>query len=636
MRIKPGRLVDPKPDVVSAQPEPALAEVGRWHRRRALVWVARVAGIVLPPASAVLISLGLASILPPPLGTLESALWWACFVAAALGVYLFCGRLARVLLVLGSLFDLDLAFPELPPSRLEIARRVARPRYLEVELAQARRLLEGDRHARPEDSRLSPRSAPDFLLLSLAVNAHDAVSPGHSERVAAIADRVAARLGVAAAERRRLQWAALLHDVGKLAVPAAILHSTEPLSRDEWAEIERHPTAGAVIAAPLAAWLGPWAAAIAEHHERWDGNGYPGRLAGPGISLAGRIVAVADAYETMTAARVYKRPMGRAGARAQLAFGAGSQFDPEVVTAFLGLEEARPAGARRLAGLARRASRTVASTPLVATLNAAGAAATGAAITALVAAFTLAGAVPPRLVAPPPDQVRSRAVAGVSGGPAATDQSPQQAGTTPAPGPVGGRARPTGPAPQSTPAPAPAVTLETSRAATEGVPLTLTGTFIDPWSARWSATVDYGDGGGARPLTLRGKGFSLTHRYMQEGVFRAVVRVVNEQGLAGVARVTVYVTEFEPVLAPIANATYSRGSGAPFVASGSFSDPSADKWSARVTWGDGSAPVESAINGRAFQLSHGYAANGVYTVIVTLFDGVGHTASTSFQVTVQD
>ncbi len=101
--------------------------------------------------------------------------------------------------------------------------------------------------------------------------------------------------------------------------------------------MKEHPSEGARIAAPLLEWLGPWGVAIVEHHERFDGKGYPAGLGGSSISLAGRIVAVADSYDTMTAARSYKKPMAVWSARRELADCAGGQFDPEIVRAFLSI-----------------------------------------------------------------------------------------------------------------------------------------------------------------------------------------------------------------------------------------------------------------------------------------------------------
>src|SRR5207248_9937661 len=101
------------------------------------------------------------------------------------------------------------------------------------------------------------------------------------------------------------------------------------------------PEEGAKLAAPLRAWLGEWADTIEQHHERWDGLGYPHGLRGEQISRGARIVAVADSFEVMTATRSYKRPMDVKAARQELTDGAGTQFDPAMVRAFLNISLGR-------------------------------------------------------------------------------------------------------------------------------------------------------------------------------------------------------------------------------------------------------------------------------------------------------
>ena len=113
------------------------------------------------------------------------------------------------------------------------------------------------------------------------------------------------------------------------------LNKPGKLDHYEWEIIKNHPLEGARLTAPLAGWLGEWANTIAEHHERYDGVGYPYGLKGEQISLGGRIVAVADSFDTMTTVRSYKTAMNPKAARAELAACAGSQFDPKVVRAFL-------------------------------------------------------------------------------------------------------------------------------------------------------------------------------------------------------------------------------------------------------------------------------------------------------------
>jgi HD domain len=122
-----------------------------------------------------------------------------------------------------------------------------------------------------------------------------------------------------------------------MSVPVEILDFPGKPSPEQWSVLSQHPAQGQTLAAPVVDWLGEWASGIWEHHERWDGTGYPNRAAGNDISRSGRIVAVADAFETMTAVRAYKRPMSIEAARKELVASAGSHFDPTVVRAFLAI-----------------------------------------------------------------------------------------------------------------------------------------------------------------------------------------------------------------------------------------------------------------------------------------------------------
>jgi len=173
------------------------------------------------------------------------------------------------------------------------------------------------------------------------MNAHDRRTRGHSERVRAFNDLLAEEMELSPRDRDLLRWAALLHDIGKLHVPTRILNKPGRLTDAEWVTLHKHPAEGARIAAPLQEWLVEWAGAIGEHHERWDGSGYPNGLKGEEISLGARIVAVADAYEVITAPRPYKRPIKAEAARQELTRCAGTDFDPAVVRAFLNISIGR-------------------------------------------------------------------------------------------------------------------------------------------------------------------------------------------------------------------------------------------------------------------------------------------------------
>lgn len=188
----------------------------------------------------------------------------------------------------------------------------------------------------------TPAEAAERVLeLVAALNAHDRITRGHSERVRAYTQMIAEELGLAAADVDLLHWAGLLHDIGKLEVPYEILNKTSRPTEEEWEILKAHPAAGAALVAPLNAWLGDWVRAVGEHHERWDGDGYPNGLAGTDISYAARIVSVADVFDVITSARSYKAPIDASAARAEIAACSGTQFDPAVVRAFLNISIGR-------------------------------------------------------------------------------------------------------------------------------------------------------------------------------------------------------------------------------------------------------------------------------------------------------
>jgi HD-GYP domain-containing protein (c-di-GMP phosphodiesterase class II) len=157
---------------------------------------------------------------------------------------------------------------------------------------------------------------------------------GHGARVAALAEPVARCLGWDARRIAGLCFGAPLHDIGKIAVRCELLRKAGPLSLEERAEIEIHPTAGAALVAPLP--RGPEAVPyVLYHHERWDGAGYPFGLRRGAIPLEVRLLAVADAFDAMTSARSYRTALTAESALAELALCSGSQFDPALAETFL-------------------------------------------------------------------------------------------------------------------------------------------------------------------------------------------------------------------------------------------------------------------------------------------------------------
>jgi HD-GYP domain-containing protein (c-di-GMP phosphodiesterase class II) len=167
-----------------------------------------------------------------------------------------------------------------------------------------------------------------------AIDVADPAVHIHSEEVARYTAAVASRLGLDATQRAVLRYGSLLHDVGKLAISARILLKPARLTPAEFDVVKRHPGIGHRIVCRLPA-LGLVAPAILHHHERYDGAGYPARLAGEVIPLEARIISVADSFSAMTADRPYCRGLSLAEACAELERCAGTQFDPAIVEVFV-------------------------------------------------------------------------------------------------------------------------------------------------------------------------------------------------------------------------------------------------------------------------------------------------------------
>ena len=263
---------------------------------------------------------------PAPESGIEAILRFVALAAMAMTVGAATDNIARKFLPLAALLRLSLVFPDQAPSRFIIALRSGSARSLAKRLAE----LES-----PDFDGTQDRAARLIVELSASLSRHDRLTRGHSERVRAYTALIAQEMELSPEDSNKLQWAALIHDVGKLKIPYEILSKPGALTNREYAIIQTHATQGVYLAAPLAGFLGPWFGAIGEHHERFDGAGYPNGLSGEEISLGARIVAVADVYDVLTASQSYKKPVSAAQARRELAACAGSQFDPAVVRAFL-------------------------------------------------------------------------------------------------------------------------------------------------------------------------------------------------------------------------------------------------------------------------------------------------------------
>jgi putative nucleotidyltransferase with HDIG domain len=193
------------------------------------------------------------------------------------------------------------------------------------------------------------------LLLSDVLGADDEYTGNHSHGVVALALTVAQELGLDETEQRNVEFGALLHDVGKIAIPNEIINKPGPLDDDEWLVIKTHTVEGQRMLDQVGGVMRAIGQIVRSSHERWDGGGYPDGLAGDAIPRESRIVACCDAFNAMTTDRSYRRAMSLDEALVELRINTGTQFDPEVVEAVVAVVEREavvpaavsPAGAPR-------------------------------------------------------------------------------------------------------------------------------------------------------------------------------------------------------------------------------------------------------------------------------------------------
>lgn len=195
------------------------------------------------------------------------------------------------------------------------------------------RLEETNTELRESVAALESSYAATLSAFSGMLDARDSETQGHSQRVVAYAMALGRAVNLADHELASLEVGAMLHDIGKVGVPDAILRKKGPLTPEEWQEMRQHPEVGYQLTSRIP-FLDSASPVVRHHHERWDGTGYPDRLQAEAIPLAARIFTVADSFDAMISDRPYRRGLSIEQALAELQRGAGTQFDPQIIAIF--------------------------------------------------------------------------------------------------------------------------------------------------------------------------------------------------------------------------------------------------------------------------------------------------------------
>jgi diguanylate cyclase (GGDEF)-like protein/PAS domain S-box-containing protein len=186
-------------------------------------------------------------------------------------------------------------------------------------------------------NKLYESSSMKYKTIGLVINSLFAKSDReseHSKRVSKLCEFIAGKMHMSMTEIHRMRIAGLMHDIGKIGISEHILNKEEKLTPGEWKEMRRHPEIGYRILAASSDFIDISTASL-EHHERWDGKGYPREISGESISIQARIISIADAYDAMTSLRSYKRPMNSDVAIDEIRKCSGTQFDPKIVQVFI-------------------------------------------------------------------------------------------------------------------------------------------------------------------------------------------------------------------------------------------------------------------------------------------------------------
>ena len=260
------------------------------------------------------------------------------FVATEIRAYLIEGDSPRTALrLLAPVYGLDAALAPIgllvAYASLHLSPAVC---LLVIPLAVVLAVLSRERETRIEQAlELSAAYQGTALLLGDVVEADDAYTGSHSRGVVELSLATADRLGLKAWMRRNVEFAALLHDVGKIAVPKEIINKPGPLDDDEWEVMHGHTIEGEAMLNRVGGVLAEAGRIVRSSHEHYDGSGYPDGLIGEEIPIEARIVTCCDAFSAMTTTRSYRKAMPQAAAIAELEACAGSQFDPRVVAALI-------------------------------------------------------------------------------------------------------------------------------------------------------------------------------------------------------------------------------------------------------------------------------------------------------------
>jgi HD-GYP domain-containing protein (c-di-GMP phosphodiesterase class II) len=212
-------------------------------------------------------------------------------------------------------------------------RRLFAPSDIKI-LQLMRRILLNHRHQQQVYGKLKDSMFGLVRCLTSAIDAKDPYTWGHSERVARMAVRLAEQMGMSAGALSDIYLAGLLHDIGKIGIRDSVLQKPGRLTPEEFAHIQEHPVIGDRLVSNIKA-LAHLRPGVRNHHERWDGNGYPDGLAGEDIPLQARVLAVADSCDAMMATRPYRPALPLDRIDALMIEGAGSQWDPNLVEMFI-------------------------------------------------------------------------------------------------------------------------------------------------------------------------------------------------------------------------------------------------------------------------------------------------------------